>query len=98
MVKDITHDKGWINLKPGSCSQFMEPQEVQKYSYTLGMRQMIQQTNFVYISLFYRLFQYQEQSRQKRIRICQQVHHKFQRWYMGRVPRNKIQTWCKSKP
>ena len=75
----------------------MEPREVQKYIHTPGTQKMIRRANFLYL-FFYKLYQHQEKSHQKRTKIRPQVHHTFQRWYKGQVPDKLIGTWCKSQP
>ena len=69
VVKYRSHGTGLVYMYPGSRGQFMGPQEVQKDSHTLRTLNTIQLTNYVYICLFYRLCQNQEQSYQKRIKI-----------------------------
>ena len=60
MGKDRDHGRGLINMYPGIPDQLMDPWAVQKDSHIPEMRKMIQKTKFLYIRLFYRLFQNQE--------------------------------------
>ena len=92
MVKDRSCRTFFINLYPGRRGQLVEPRAVQRYSHTPGTRKMIRQTNFVFVCLFYRLCQQQEQIQQERTKILPQRHHKSQRLYKLQCRHHQFQT------
>ena len=98
VVKDRSHVIVLINLYLGSRGQLMGPWAVQKDIHTLGTLNKMQQTDSIYICLFYRLCHNQEQSHQNNTKILPQVYHKFQRWYKCQVYHKQVVTWRKSQP
>ena len=62
LVKYRYHVTSLINIGPGSCGHFMEPQAVQQYIHTPRMQKRVCQANFICICLLYRLCRHQEQN------------------------------------
>ena len=62
LVKYRYHVTSLINIGPGSCGHFMEPQAVQQYIHTPRMQKRVCQANFLCICLLYRLCRHQEQN------------------------------------